>query len=184
MNDIVFLDTETLGLDPDAPIWEFAAIRCRPGLPVETRHFFIEHDGGPWYEDMPESFMADYTERYKPLEALDEGSAATEVHYITNGATVVGAVPSFDTERLAKLLRRNGVEPAWHYQPCDVETLVVGHLAARGELIPPPWNSDALSAAVGVDPAEFARHTAMGTFSGARPSTTPSCRPTPNCSVT
>lgn len=27
MTDIVFLDTETLGLDHDAPVWEFAAIR-------------------------------------------------------------------------------------------------------------------------------------------------------------
>ncbi|MGC7247264.1 hypothetical protein [Mycobacteroides abscessus] len=27
MSDIVFMDTETLGLDPLAPVWEFAAIR-------------------------------------------------------------------------------------------------------------------------------------------------------------
>lgn len=169
MTDIVFLDTETLGLDPTAPIWEFAAIRCSPGKPVQTREFFIEHDTRRWHspprswlEEMPGAFVDDYRARYNRHRAYTEPTAAEEIHFITNGAVIVGAVPSFDTERLALLLRRNGIEPAWHYHLCDVENVVAGYLAGRGELMPPPWKSDELSAAVGVDPAKFARHTAMG----------------------
>lgn len=162
MTDIVIVDTETLGLHPDAPIWEFAAIRCTPGRPVAKQEFFIEHDGGPWYEDMPLSFLNDYTERYRPLAAYDEGRAAEEIHFITNGAVLIGCNPGFDTERLAKMMRRNGIEPAWHYHPLDSASMAIGYLAACGVLIPPPWKSDALSDAVGVDPGRFARHTAMG----------------------
>lgn len=47
MTDIVFLDTETLGLDPDAPVWEFAAVRRPDAYPlrsVAVEHFTIQHD--------------------------------------------------------------------------------------------------------------------------------------------
>jgi hypothetical protein len=59
-------------------------------------------------------------------------------------------------------LRPARIPDPWHYHLIDVENLVAGYLAARGELIPPPWKSDQLSAAVGVDPNDFGRHTAMG----------------------
>jgi len=160
--DIVIVDTETLGLDPDAPIWEFAAMRFAPGLPVQSAQFFIEHDGGPWYEDMTIEFLNDYRDRYLPLASLDEGKAVEEIYFITNGAVLVGCNPGFDTERLAKLMRRNGIEPAWHYHPLDSASMAIGYLAGQMRLFPPPWKSNTLSAAVGVDPERFARHTAMG----------------------
>lgn len=162
MSDIVFLDTETLGLDPDAPIWEFAAVRRLDPVGEMKTEFTIQHDPGLWLDGFPEEFLADYLNRYDETRAWCESAAARQIHAFTKGAHIIGAVPSFDTERLAKLLRRNGIEPEWHYHLIDVENVVVGYLAGRGELIPPPWKSDQLSAAVGVNPDDYARHIAMG----------------------
>lgn len=168
--DIVFLDTETLGLDPIAPIWEFAAIRVHPGFPVETREFTIRHDPRGYLDRMAASgekgaeLAADYRRRYNSANALAEFDAAREVHAITKGAQVIGCNPGFDvdTMRLVSLLRRNGFEPAWHYHPDDISSMAKGWLAAAGRLPASPWSSDQLSLALGVDPARFPRHTAMG----------------------
>lgn len=164
MSDLCFLDTETLGLDPLAPVWEFACIRVRPGLPVVVREFTIEHDPSGWVHTLPVSFQQDYYRRYHAASALTEPTAAEEIHFLTNGATIVGCNPGFDldSQRLAGLLRRNGIEPAWHYHPQDTASLAVGFLAGRGQLPPMPWKSDELSRLIGVDPARFDRHTALG----------------------
>lgn len=182
MTDIVFLDTETLGLDPDAPVWEFAAVRRLDPVGEVELHFTIQHDPARWLDGFPEEFLADYLARYDPAEAWGEVAAVGAIHAITKGAHIIGAVPSFDAERLAKLLRRNGIEPEWHYHLIDVENVVVGYLHGvaaraidearmRGEEpdlalvnrhLSPPWKSDQLSAAVGVNPDDYARHTAMG----------------------
>lgn len=106
---------------------------------------------------------------------------------LVHGAALVGAVPSFDERFLSKALRKGGGVPCWHYQPVDVETLAAGWLLGQAEVrqVPDPanrvgldderawleeveafrrlpWDSEALSRAVGVDPARFDRHTAMG----------------------
>jgi hypothetical protein len=165
VTDIVFMDTETLGLSPDAPIWEFAAIR-RSGFGTETEfHCFIDHYPLPWFNQLPESFQQDYEARYSPELAITRWQAAELVRDATSGAHVIGAVPSFDTARLWKLLDHASpvfTSEPWHYHLIDVENLIVGYLAAKGEVLPPPWKSDELSRAVGVDPEGFARHTAMG----------------------
>jgi hypothetical protein len=162
MSDIVFMDTETLGLDPNAPVWEFASIRRFEDGSEASTEFLINHDVAHWLDDFPTEFRADYDTRYDASKAISELAAARKIRTATDGAHIIGAVPSFDTERLAKLLRRNGLEPAWHYHLVDVENVVVGYLAAKGELLTPPWKSDQLSAAVGVDAGAFERHTAMG----------------------
>lgn len=165
---ICFLDTETLGLDPDAPIWEFAAIRRTPDGDEVEYHCFIDHYPLPWYESLPEQFQQDYTARYSPRTAITTFTAAQLIVEATNGAHIIGAVPSFDTVRLSKLLRQTGVlmypgsDDPWHYHLVDVENMIVGYLAAQGEVVHPPWKSDELSNAVGVDPDKYARHTAMG----------------------
>ncbi|KAB7761205.1 exonuclease domain-containing protein [Mycolicibacterium mucogenicum] len=164
MTDYCFLDTETIGLDPKAPVWEFAGIRARPGFPLETREFTIEHDPGEhlarFRAERPD-MASDYDARYHAPTALSPAVAAEEIHYLTNGATIVGCNPGFDIERLTGLLRRNGIEPAWHYHPLDTASMAQGWLAARGELPDPPYKSDQLSRLIGVDPDRFRRHTAM-----------------------
>lgn len=96
---------------------------------------------------------------------------------LTWGAHLIGAVPNFDDRRLDDLLRGNGACPAWHYHLADVENIAVGW--AAGQLAPPsamaskrreqlrrivnpPWSSDELSSAVGVNRSSFEEHTAMG----------------------
>lgn len=94
---------------------------------------------------------------------------------LTRGAHLVGAVVSFDAERLSRLLRRLGQCPMWHYHLVDVEGLAAGYLAGRhrglspegptddrAALAAPPWKSEDLSRAVGIDPEQFDRHTALG----------------------
>ena len=163
MTDIVFLDTETTGLSLDDEIWEFAAIR-RDGNSghEETVQFFIEHDRKRCAQ-LPEKFRADHYNRFLDHQALDRESAALRMRDITARAHVVGAVPNFDTERIAIQLASFNLKPFWHYHLIDVENLIAGRLA-----IAPPWDSDELSRKIGVDPDRFERHTALGDAMWAR----------------
>lgn len=174
-HDIAFLDTETLGLDPDAPVWEVAIIRRYAASGREDAvEFTIQHKAGAWLDDFPDRFANDYHARFDPAEAVPEFTAARVIHQWTKGAHIVGAVPSFDAERLAKLLRRHGIEPEWHYHLIDVENVIVGALVAAQHIYrhltgieavltgQPPYNSNELSNYVGINPELYARHTAMG----------------------
>ncbi len=168
MTDYVFLDTETLGLDPAAPMWEFAAIRRDvddAGNRFEdTTHFFIRHNRGDWLDQLPEQFQQDYLTRFNVRDALDERTAAIMIHIVTRGAELVICNPVFDEPRLAAFLRRHGIEPEWHYHPWDIASVALGYICGRDGQQPPalPWKSDQLANKTGINTAEFARHTAMG----------------------
>lgn len=172
---IVFMDTETTGLALTDDVWEFAAIRREgDGTPDCPLHMFIEHDPQKAAR-LPESFRRDLESRFDPEVAIAPRDAARLVHDITRPgadgvkAHIVGAVPNFDTERLALLLRAHDLTPRWHYHLTDVETLCVGWWAGRsGKFLPPPWDSDAVSALIGVQPPTDRRHTAMGDAEWAR----------------
>jgi len=188
MTRIVFLDTETTGLSLDDEIWEFAAIVREPDGAEWNYHLFIQHDVQRC-NTLPEPFLTDHQNRF-PIsddphwhpDVWMREAAAHEIAKVLSGRPhIVGAVPNFDTERIAILLRRFGLEPDWHYHLIDVEALAVGWLngvAARavdearmdGREAPPldrsrtapPWDSNAISRAVGVDPDAYDRHTALG----------------------
>lgn len=162
MNDLVFLDCETLGLHPDAPIWEFAAIRRTPDGTEYTTWITIQHHPGKWPDDLPYQFLDDYFRRYKADAAHSETRAAMMIDRATRGAVVIACNPGFDIERLTKLLQRNGITPSWHYHPIDSASVAIGFLAGRDELPDGPWKSDQLATLVGVDPAKYDRHTALG----------------------
>jgi len=169
---IVFLDTETTGLGLDDDIWEFGAVRREAdGTETET-HLFIEHNVFKC-KGLPEPFLSDHDARFPEDGSAAEPDSAARIisELFTDRPHVVGAVPNFDTERLALLLRRFGIEPGWHYHLIDVENLAVGYLAGRaaqsefdaGWATPGlPWDSDELSRAVGVESTRFGRHTAVG----------------------
>jgi len=159
---LAFVDTETTGLDPDLhEIWEV-------GLIIDDREYVwqLPVDLGradavalriSHYHECRGTFLTD-------LREFAEGFAD-----LTRGRHLVGAVPSFDEERLRKLLRANGACPEWHYHLIDVEALAVGYLhgcnADHGRLDTPklPWRSDDLSRACGVEPpGDDERHTALG----------------------
>ncbi len=119
-----------------------------------------------------------------PPARLTYGRVADSIRVLLDGRHVVGAVPNFDTERLSLFLREHIAaadrwRDPWHYHLCDVENLAVGYLAARAQEYPgsaaadfspePPWNSDALTKALGLDPVpEEDRHTALGDCRWAR----------------
>jgi hypothetical protein len=105
-------------------------------------------------------------------QPLTARQAAWTVEQWTHGRHIVGAVPNFDAEVLDRLLRSQGILPAWHYHLIDVEALAVGYLAREYRYeyghdnppaIPLPWKSDALSKEIEVAlPNRKERHTAMG----------------------
>jgi len=173
---LVFMDTETTGLSLDDDIWEFAAIRRDQDGTETELHLFIEHDAKKCAR-LPEQFNADHAARFPSScsgRSVSRARAASEIAHITREkAHIVGAVPNFDTERIAQMLLTecNIKQPPWHYHLIDVENLAVGYLAAEEpgctdpdgkRLIVPPFDSDMLSFAVGVNADNFERHTAMG----------------------
>jgi hypothetical protein len=124
---------------------------------------------------------------------------------LTWGAHLIGCVPSFDENRLERLLRRLGACPGWHYQPIDVETMAAGYVIgyakgiaraalsgvqartlaeAGGGTVPSigqfggalqrqdaarlPIDSEEISKALGVQPDQFERHSALGDVLWAR----------------
>ena len=171
---LVFMDTETTGLALDDDIWEFAAIRREgDGSHDYPLHLFIEHDPDKAAK-LPESFRRDLESRFDPHFAVSPRDAARLIaHILRPGergkAHVVGAVPNFDTERVALLLTAHGLTPPWHHHLIDVENLAVGFARGRFRADPPlPWDSDDLSRTVGVEPPGDGRHTAMGDAMWAR----------------
>jgi hypothetical protein len=211
MTGVCFVDTETTGLDPERhQIWEVALIT--PGGDEHVSQFpIVELSADPfalevghywerqWGSDSTEiSATAAIFDAHKPSSRRKffpkEGRAVTPgeawARYfrdLTAGCHLVGAVVSFDEERLRKLLRSRGVLPRWQYHLIDVEALAAGYISAQcvgeandgvgrgtvsvldeNELVithidgRPPWNSGWLSRAVGVDPEGFDRHTALG----------------------
>ena len=171
---LVFMDTETTGLALADDIWEFAAIRREgDGTPDHPLHLLIEHDADK-AATLPESFRRDLKARFDPAVAISPRAAARLIaHVLRPGdggkAHVVGAVPNFDTERVALLLAAYGLAPCWHYHLIDVENLAVGFILGRFRSATPlPWDSDHLSRMVGVEPPTDGRHTAMGDAMWAR----------------
>jgi hypothetical protein len=163
---LAFVDTETLGLDPDRhAIWEVAAVI------VERTAYHEYRTDVEWQVEVTDGMIAaadpigreisGFDSRYSPETATTPTVFAAEFAALTAGCHLLGAVPSFDEERLRRqLLLPQGVTPAWHYHLIDVETLVVGALMDRGVELELPWDSDELSRLVGVEPEE--RHTALG----------------------
>jgi len=175
MAALVFLDTETTGLSLADDIWEFAAIRREADGTQTECHMFIRHDPAK-RAAMPDRFRDDLTSRYFDAEAYSPDAASGIIAGLFDddrSTHVVGAVPNFDTERLALLLRRYGLTPTWHHHLIDVEALTVGYLASQAREYPGskaadvlriglPWRSDDITAAIGVTVPEDERHTAMG----------------------
>jgi hypothetical protein len=107
---------------------------------------------------------------------------AQSVAFLLDGHHMVGAVPSFDAAFLSRWLRAHGQAPTWSYHLIDVEALAAGYIVGQFTAIQevgknpesdgptqeeamsaiPPWDSEELSRAVGVDPDDIDRHTALG----------------------
>ena len=160
---LLFVDCETTGLDPEQhEIWEIAWASLDG--PVERR-FVKEVDvsradgtalriGG---------FYPRWSVGSREVGARYGAGVAHEFVRASANRHLVGAVPSFDAAFLTRLLRKHGLVPVWHYHLVDVEALAAGKMGMQ-----PPWNSEELSRAVGVEPGGFERHTARGDVLWAR----------------
>ena len=205
MVKLAFVDTETTGLDPDRhEVWEVGLIvRNVTDLGgdlaaySETRHLWQlpvdlsvaepkALEIGRFHErratdskSFNDGWVVDTLNDEPGSNVLQPEVWAEQFVELTLGAHLVGAVVSFDAERLSKLLRRWGQCPMWHYHLVDVEALMAGWIAAGNEFrrsqqvepdltAAPPWKSSDLSNAVGVDPELFDRHTALGDADWAR----------------
>ncbi|WP_418345243.1 hypothetical protein [Rhodococcus pyridinivorans] len=157
---IVFLDTETNGLHADRRPWEIAWIRREPDG-TETERCIQIADVDNTNAELKGLQVGRFHERWKggPKASatliskswneklglggvfggetiLLEFDAAHLVEQVTRGAIIVGAVPSFDTEVLAAMLRRHKLCPSWYYNLVDVENMAMGWLAARPASVP------------------------------------------------
>lgn len=173
---IVFLDTETTGLHADRRPWEIAWIRREPDGTETERciqiadvdlsnaelkglqigRFHERWEGGPRAVEFLTAcdFIA-IGSSYENLRL--EVHAAQIMYTATRDAIIVGAVPSFDAEVLAAMLRRHKLCPAWHYQLVDVETLAAGWLTNFPGLIPGTDDMDDARDARGVAEMELRR---------------------------
>lgn len=182
---VAFVDTETTGLDPELnPIWEIAVIL--PDGPYEGEHCWqvrvpplaVVPDGerpadrsvayiSQWVLD-----NTGFASRYNAEEALEPSRAAELAIQLLKGRHIVGAVPSFDEERLRRMVDEHLGRPdryPWHYHLIDVEAMAVGFLGASGVAVSLPWKSDDLSLALGVEPPSGDdRHTALADARWAR----------------
>ena len=176
---IVFLDTETDGVQPNRKVWEVGMISRAGDAERETSfmvdidlstadlfglrigRFYDRHPLGRWLSGLD----TEYPEPDDGGSFVSVFEAARRVARATHGAHIVGAVPNFDTEVLAALIRKCGLVPSWHYHLVDIEAMVVGYLhgVGKGGEIKLPWDSDEISRLVGVENSpEDEKHTAPG----------------------
>lgn len=185
---LAFLDTETLGLDHVShPIFEVGIVMRDDDADTEHRWTFnpgrqlamadpgalrINH-----FYDLAVDLPLGITHARYWLEGQEQDSPAVEqalweIAQLTADRHIVGAIPSFDTERLDTMLREHGLCPAWHHHIIDVEALAVGYLAGRKRqldkfLTPKGWDSRKLGEAVGA-PRGADAHTALADARWAR----------------
>lgn len=172
---LIFLDTETTGLDPLIhEVWEVGAIVREwkmaeiegPGTWEEVEHrwflplFNFQHadpfalDIGKFWDRYvwpdPQQYTKDFMSEWCRM-----------FMQLTKGAYIVGAIPSFDIERLDNLCKRYSYRLFNHYHLVDVEAIAAGHLK-----IQPPWKSDQIFEKIGIDTNlasyQEGRHTALG----------------------
>jgi DNA polymerase III epsilon subunit-like protein len=161
MSDVVFLDTETTGLDPDRhEIWDLAYI-----IDGSERQWFLHPDlsaADPFALKIGRYFSRhpDWLQENKPIQSA--GYVARTLVKDLRDRHIVGAVPSFDDAFLKRFVAAHRLPVTWHYHLIDVEALALGYMAARNRVMALPWNSEDLSRAVGVEPNDFERHSALG----------------------
>lgn len=116
MNDLIFLDTETTGLEPDKhEVWEIAyAINDGPVESVVVHHSLRTAD--------PKALsMNGYFDRTMNVVPVFDQTADLMLRELFTGNTLVCANPTFDRMFLRA---RWGMEP-WHYRSIDVESMAL-----------------------------------------------------------
>lgn len=167
---VAVVDVESTGLDSSRhQVWEIGIItdgyEFEAHLPVDLT--LADPTGlriGRFYERRRKvSHMSNPAKicrcRWDPDKDWSTSSPNEIAEYVAvmlDGKHMVGAVPDFDSRFLTRFLNDHGQAATWNYHLVDIEALAAGFLGQA-----PPWNSNDLSRAVGVDPDDFDRHTAL-----------------------
>jgi hypothetical protein len=167
---LCFIDTETTSLDRyTREVWEVGMVRREPDGGETTYEALVAGVDlseaspvslkiGRFYDRYPMNMAGRRQIGHGARARLDfPDEVARNVERMTRGAHLIGAVPSFEDTSLTPLLKRHQLAPAWHYHLVCIENVLAGYFG-----VVPPYSSDELSMRIGVDPAQFERHTAMG----------------------
>jgi DNA polymerase III epsilon subunit-like protein len=182
MRRVIVVDTETTGLDAEIhEIWEVGAIEIRAGGNVEhlwriepIRQLDAEALQVNGYHQRTARMRYDDRDPLG-LHGMPYWSGARGVADaladLLEDATIVAAVPGFDERFMAALMRQHGIsKPPWHYRVRDIQSMAHGYLAglvragvlAYSQLPPLDAGTDDLAVCLGLDPADYDRHSALG----------------------
>lgn len=184
MSSLIFIDTETTGLDVDiAEPWEIAIIVRDPQWAPGDAEYLYRVRPDLRYADPASLRVGRYYQRAVgmldaprtvanladpdmvpdgPVYWSQPDALATRIAPMLDGATLIGSAPWYDASILARWLRRHGQAATWHHHHLDVPSMAVGYLAARG-VDTRGMRSEELSRACGVEPpGPEERHTALG----------------------
>lgn len=179
---LVWLDCETTALPLRRRAWDVAAIVRQPdGTDVEYQWFVHLADldlptadptaleAGRFWQRHPQ---ADHARVFgAPILAPDRPGVyrlavvLDQLAPLVDGkARILGSAPWFDMMTVGPRMADRGIEPGWHYHPDDVPAMIKGFLAGWVGLTDELAHarSDDLCRAIGVDPDEYPRHTAIG----------------------
>jgi DNA polymerase III epsilon subunit-like protein len=173
---LIFLDTETTSLRPDRRVWEIGFYVRKPGEPQADFRWFVDlADLDLGGADLMSLKIGGFYDRHPQANPGAEGRVLREHNIMeaferhSRGAHLVGNVVSFDADVIGQRMREHHICPSWHYHLIDCEALAIGYLAAQNHTTPTPfdarhlpWDSEAISLYLGVDPAKYDRHTALG----------------------
>ncbi len=175
-----FLDVETTGTDPAVhQVWEIGMILRDDETGAEREYLWQRRpslafadpkalDVGGYYErcvvrDDPEGTVATLAAPDGARITRDTEGLAFDLTTLLHGVVPVGVnVAAFDVAFIKALCRRRAHYPQPSYHAVELSSAAAGYLWAQGADVPVPWKSDTLAAAVGVDPAGYDRHTALG----------------------
>lgn len=131
---LVFVDTETTGLDPTRhEVWEIAIYSLERGWDVLQRRPTYLNRAEPealavngYYENR--ALASRHRRRDVPveIELLEDEPWAWRVARRLSGAALAGIGPWYDSEMLKFQLRRLGQAPAWDHRLVDCKALAVG----------------------------------------------------------
>lgn len=178
MTKLIWIDTETTGLNPDLhDVWEIAIIdqqareHCwmiKPDLThadpkaLEIGRYWERHFTVTGGTPAPtgEALVAEHWDSEMVGDTETPEAVAQQVAELLAGAVVIGSNPDFDRQFLTRWLRRHGQVWAAHYRTIDVVTLGHGYLVGAAENTPP--NAHKIARAFGINPDRYDRHTALG----------------------
>lgn len=133
MPDLVFVDTETTGLDP--------AVHEMYEVSLTKTDLAGEIKGHVYHWIVPQRLhlaspqaltLGHYYERKKtePCEGRVKGTirreVAEEIAVFTQGVHLVGCKPSFDADFITAFLKEEEHVPVWHHRMIDLESMAIG----------------------------------------------------------